>query len=314
MPAAVSVDNLHKTYHSGRWKRQATHALRDVRLSLAPGRIFGLLGPNGAGKTTLVKILLGIVKASQGQAALFGTPVTEAAARRRVGYLPEKHTFPGLLTATQLLHLYGRLARVSTADRRARIPTLLERVGLGPHGHRKLRTFSKGMQQRMGLAQALLNHPDLLFLDEPTDGVDPVGRRDIRDVLLHLRDRGTTIFINSHLLSEVEKVCGEVAIMQEGTIVQQGSIAALTAVDHAYRLTCTPLPDGLPEAASAALDPVDEPAPDGLAHWSVTADSRADLNTLLDTLRTHGVELEAIRPVRRSLEDYFIEVVSPPAT
>ena len=313
MPDAVSVDNLHKTYHSGLWSGQTTHALRGVGLSLAPGRIFGLLGPNGAGKTTLVKILLGIVKASQGQAALFGTPVTQAAARRRVGYLPEKHTFPGLLTAKQLLHLYGRLSNVSAADRRARIPDLLDRVGLGPHGDRKLRTFSKGMQQRMGLAQALLNHPDLLFLDEPTDGVDPVGRRDIRDVLLYLRDRGTTIFINSHLLSEVEKVCGEVAIMHEGAIVKQGDIASLTAVDHAYRLTCTPLPDDLPEEAAAKLSPRDEPAPEGLAHWQVAADSRADLNALLDTLRTHGVEVEAIMPVRRSLEDYFIEVVSPPA-
>ena len=310
---ALTVEDLHKTYHSGLWNGQATRALRGVSLSLAPGQIFGLLGPNGAGKTTLVKILLGIVKASQGKAALFGTPVTQAAARSRVGYLPEKHTFPGLLTATQLLHVYGRLSNVAAADRRERIPDLLERVGLGRHGHQKLRTFSKGMLQRVGLAQALLNHPDLLFLDEPTDGVDPVGRRDIRDVLLYLRDRGTTIFINSHLLSEVEKVCGEVAIMHEGAIVQQGAIASLTAVDHAYRLTCTPLPSDLPEAAAAQLDALDEPAPEGLAHWQVTANSRADLNALLDTLRTHGVEVEAIMPVRRSLEDYFIEVVSPPA-
>ncbi|NBB86760.1 MAG: ATP-binding cassette domain-containing protein [Bacteroidetes bacterium] len=313
MPPALSVEDLHKTYHSGLWNGQPTKALRGVDLSLEPGRIFGLLGPNGAGKTTLVKILLGIVQTSRGHAALFGTPVMQAAARTRVGYLPEKHTFPGLLTATQLLHLYGRLARVSAADRRTRIPALLHRVGLGPHSDRKLRTFSKGMQQRMGLAQALLNHPDLLFLDEPTDGVDPVGRRDIRDVLLYLRDRGTTIFINSHLLSEVEKVCGEVAIMHEGAIVKQGDIASLTAVDHAYRLTCTALPEELPEAAAAKLSLLDEPAPDGLAHFQVAADDRAALNALLDTLRTHGVEVERIVPVRRSLEDYFIEVVSPPA-
>ncbi|NBC01447.1 MAG: ATP-binding cassette domain-containing protein, partial [Bacteroidetes bacterium] len=228
-------------------------------------------------------------------------------------YLPEKHTFPGLLTATQLLHLYGRLARVSAADRRKRIPALLQRVGLGSQSDRKLRTFSKGMQQRMGLAQALLSRPDLLFLDEPTDGVDPVGRRDIRDVLLYLRDQGTTIFINSHLLSEVEKVCGEIAIMHEGAIVKQGAIASLTAADHAYRLTCTPLPDDLPEKTAAMLSPRDEGAPDGLTHWQIAADSRAELNALLDTLRTHGVEVEAIIPVRRSLEDYFIEVVSPPA-
>ncbi|MES3630126.1 MAG: ABC transporter ATP-binding protein [Longimonas sp.] len=313
MSAAIAVDGLCKTYRSGLFRNKTVEALRGIDLTVGRGHVFGLLGPNGAGKTTLVKILLGIVHPTAGDAHLFDVPATRAEARTRVGYLPEKHTFPGLLTATQMLDLYGRMGRVSTAERATRIPELLEKVGLSAQADRKINTFSKGMLQRVGIAQALLNNPDLLFLDEPTDGVDPVGRRDIRDLLVWLRDEGTTIFINSHLLSEVEKVCGEVAIMNEGELVRQGGIGQLTSVEREYRITCTPLPDSLPGAAASQMMRVDEaPAPE-LEQWRVAAETRTDLNALLDTLRSHNVELEAVEPVRRSLEDYFIDVVSPPS-
>ncbi len=314
MPDAVSVDGLEKTYRSGLFRPTTVHALQGVDLALEPGRVFGLLGPNGAGKTTLVKVLLGIVQASAGTATLFGTPVTDHQARQRVGYLPEKHTFPELLTARQMLDVYGQMGRVPAEHRATRIPDLLDKVGLSAQAERKIGTFSKGMLQRVGLAQALMNSPDLLFLDEPTDGVDPVGRRAIRDLLVWLRDEGTTIFINSHLLSEVEKVCGEVAIMNEGQLVKQGAISELTAVEREYRLVCTALPDDLPEAVHQRITPLDnETAPEGLRSWRVASDTRTDLNALIDTLRAHDVEIEAIDPVRRSLEDYFIDVVSPPA-
>ena len=314
MPHAITVNGLEKTYTSGLIRTTTVRALRGVDLSLEPGRVFGLLGPNGAGKTTLVKVLLGIVHASVGTAQLFGKPVSDHQARQRVGYLPEKHTFPELLTATQMLDVYGRMGRVSAEERAARIPDLLDKVGLAAQADRKIGTFSKGMLQRVGLAQALMNSPDLLFLDEPTDGVDPVGRRAIRDLLVWLRDEGTTIFINSHLLSEVEKVCGEIAIMNEGELVKQGAISELTAVEREYRLVCTPLPDTLPEAARQRITPVDDgTAPDDLSSWRVASDTRADLNALIDTLRAHSVEIEAVDPVRRSLEDYFIDVVAPPA-
>ena len=313
MPDAITVSSLHKTYRSGWLRNKTVRALRGVDLTLEPGRVFGLLGPNGAGKTTLVKILLGIVHPTDGHARLFDQPVSSSTARLPVGYLPEKHNFPDLLTAQQMLNRYGQMSYVSAEKRKTRIPELLETVGLDGHADTKIGTFSKGMLQRVGIAQALMNDPDLLFLDEPTDGVDPVGRRDIRDLLVWLRDEGTTIFINSHLLSEVEKVCSEVAIMNEGELVRQGPISTLTAVEREYRLTCTPLPDTLPDAARNRLTLLDAEAPADLEKWHAAADTRGDLNALLDTLRTHDVELEAVEPIRRSLEDYFIDVVTPAA-
>ena len=310
--SAIAVENLSKTYRST-LGRTAVQALDGVSLDVAPGEIFGLLGPNGAGKTTLVKILLGVVQASEGEAALFGQAAGRASARRRVGYLPENHHFPDFLTTTSMLDLYGQLGGVPKADRAARIPALIERVGMSGREDTRIKEFSKGMLQRTGLAQALLNEPKLLFLDEPTDGVDPIGRRAIRDLLLWLRDEGTTVFINSHLLSEVEQVCTRVAILNKGRLVRQGTIAELTAVERVYDLTATPVPEAVLAAAGKTLRPLDA-SPGGdlsgaLARYRVTAPDRAALNALLDRLRSAQVEVEALTPVRRTLEDYFIDVI-----
>jgi len=320
--AAVSVSDLTKVYRTGLLRRETVHALNGVTLSVPSGTIFGLLGPNGAGKSTMVKILLDVVHATSGEAALFGVPSTTADARRRIGYLPEDHEFPGFLTAKQVLQVYGRLAGVASGNRERRIPELLGRVGLKARSDSKVRGFSKGMAQRLGLAQALLNEPDLLFLDEPTDGVDPVGRRDIRDLLLWLREQGTTVFLNSHLLSEVEKVCSRVAILQDGAVVREGTTDELTAVDRVYEVVCTPVSDDLlqtlsdesPNGTSATVRPADatEPEPD-VHRYHVQADDRAGLNAVLDHLRNADVELESVRPFRQTLEDYFIDVVDASA-
>jgi ABC-2 type transport system ATP-binding protein len=307
--AAVRVQGLTKVYTQA-FRRHPVPAGTDVDLEVAPGEIFGLLGPNGAGKTTLVKILLGIVRPTEGRADLFGIPAADPRSRRRIGFLPENHRFPDFMTPGQLLDHYGRLAGVPAEDRRRRIPELLERVRMGKWKHVRIKKFSKGMMQRVGLAQALLNRPALVFLDEPTDGVDPIGRREIRDLLLWLRGEGTTVFLNSHLLSEVEQVCTRVAILNAGRLVRQGTIAELTMLDRVYDVTATSIPPATREALGSALATFDAPAAAGLHRYRVQAGDRSALNAILDRLRADGVQFEAVHPVRRSLEDYFIEVVT----
>lgn len=312
MASAVAVENLEKTYRSGLLGRDRVTALQDVSLQVAPGEIFGLLGPNGAGKTTLVKSLLGLVTPTRGEARLLGQPTHAPAARQRVGYLPENHRFPEFLTTEKMLDLYGQVGGVDAATRRRRIAELLERVGLADHRTAKIGTFSKGMRQRAGLAQALLGDPDVLFLDEPTDGVDPVGRREIRDLILWLRDQGTTVFVNSHLLSEVEQVCARVAILNEGRLVREGPLEALTAAEHVYELVATPIPEGARTQLGDVLGTAGEMPPDPAAdlhRYHLRPRDRAHLNAVLDALREAGVQLDALRPVRRTLEEYFIDVV-----
>jgi ABC-2 type transport system ATP-binding protein len=309
MPSAISVSDLSKTYRTGLFGRSSVRALDGVSLDVPEGAIFGLLGPNGAGKTTLVKILLGLVHPSAGTAELFGRPAQRPAARERIGFLPENHRFPGFLTAEQTLHVYGRMANVPGDPRTDRIADLLDQVGLGDRRDTKVKTFSKGMLQRLGLAQALLNDPDLLFLDEPTAGVDPVGRRGIRDLVLELRDDGATIFLNSHLLSEVEKVCSQIAILREGQLVRKGTIEELTAVERVYDLTATPIPEAVTDEVTLDSSPEEAPADPDLRRYRMRAEDRASLNAVLDRLRSADVQIESITPLRRSLEDYFIDVV-----
>ncbi|MFQ5570873.1 MAG: ABC transporter ATP-binding protein [Rhodothermales bacterium] len=311
MQPAVHVQSLTKNYRSA-FSRNEVQALRSVDLRVMTGEIFGLLGPNGAGKTTLIKILLGIVRPSAGKAALFGLTTRQPEARGRVGYLPENHLFPGFLSASQLLDLYGQMARVPEPLRKERIPALLETVRMSKWRDTKIKKFSKGMMQRLGLAQALLNDADLIFLDEPTDGVDPMGRREIRDLLVQLRDNGKTIFLNSHLLSEVEQVCTRVAILNQGRLVREGTIAELTAVDRVYEVISSPIPDSLLATLSSSVHPLNSTMADqeeALSRYRITVHDRGDLNALLDRLRGENILLEAVQPVRQSLEDYFIDVV-----
>ena len=305
---AILTTGLAKTYGG----RRPVHALRPLELEVEPGTTFGLLGPNGAGKTTLVKLLLGLVRPTEGDATLFGRPIAEAQTRRAVGYLPEGHRFPTFLSARDTLALFARMAGVPDAERERRAGELLDRVRLTGAADRKVGTFSKGMLQRLGIAQALMNGPRLLFLDEPTDGVDPVGRREIRALIESLRDDGVTVFLNSHLLSEVERICTRVAIMKGGEVVRDGTVDDLTRTGRAWHLTSTPLPA---ETAAALADAIETeaPRPDGLVRMLVTFPGRAALNDVLDRLRADGVEVEAVEPARQSLEDLFVEVVTDDA-
>ncbi|MDX1660176.1 MAG: ABC transporter ATP-binding protein [Gemmatimonadota bacterium] len=308
-PAAVSTEGLAKTY-AGPFGRNPVHALRPLDLTVRSGEIFGLLGPNGAGKTTLVKLLLGIARPSEGGARIFDRPIGDPEARRVVGFLPEGHRFPDFLTARQTLRLYARTAGVESEERDRRADALLERVGLAEAADRKVKTFSKGMTQRLGLAQAMMNRPRLLVLDEPADGVDPVGRREIRDVLLELRDEGATLFLNSHLLSEIERVCTRVAILKEGSLVREGTVEELTTEERVWKLRCTPVPPEVAATLGDALIAADGREPAELRRYRLLASDRAELNDRLDRLRAAGVEIEGVEPLRTSLEDFFVDVVS----
>ena len=199
-------------------------ALHGLDLTVQPGEVFGFLGPNGAGKTTTIKILLGLVHPTSGEARLLGQPAGHAEVRRRVGYLPENFRFHDWLTGAALLEFHARLAGLSATRRRERIPEVLELVGLAGRGDDRIRNYSKGMTQRIGLAQAIIHEPDLVLLDEPTSALDPVGRREVRQLIRSLRAQGMTVFLNSHLLSEVEMVCDRVAIVDQGRVVRSGRL------------------------------------------------------------------------------------------
>lgn len=232
---ALDLHAVSKTY-SGAFGTKKVHALREIDMRVHRGEIFGLLGPNGAGKSTLVKILMTVIRPTTCRGLMLGKPVGDKSSLRRVGYLPEHHRFPDYLTASQLLDYFGALSDVPRATRRTRSEELLELVGLKTWSNHKVKGFSKGMRQRLGIANALMMDPELVVLDEPTDGVDPVGRRDIRQILTTLRDQGRTVFLNSHLLSELEMVCTRVAILVQGRVSAQGSIDELTRDSRRYEI------------------------------------------------------------------------------
>jgi ABC-2 type transport system ATP-binding protein len=277
-------------------------ALAGVSLKVKEGEIYGLLGQNGAGKTTLVKILLGITGGWQGKAFLLGEPAGTAHVRARVGYLPEDHHFPDYHTGRSLLDFYGQLLGMSAAARKKRSDEMLEIVGIADRKDYKIRTYSKGMKQRLGIAQALFHNPDVIFLDEPTDGVDPVGRRDIRETLLELKKRGTTIFINSHLLGEVELICDRVAILRKGKMIREGDVQTLTRQKGHFHI-------GL---ASGQIFPVAEVknlgydiAPLG-DRWEVQLLEGQSIDPVIDLLRDRKLNLRHLVEKRQTLEDLFL--------
>ncbi len=295
---ALATDRLVK--HFGR-----VQALRGVSLSVARGEIYGLLGQNGAGKTTLIKILLGLLGATGGAATLLGRPAGTTEVRRRVGYLPEDHRFPDYHTGYSLLDYYGALLGVSRGERRRRIPAYLELVGLQGRMHSKVRTYSKGMKQRLGVAQALFHDPEVIFLDEPTDGVDPVGRREIRALMQQLKDQGKTIFLNSHLLSEVELICDRVGILQKGEMVREGTVEALTRQRGRFVIGLAP----------GQMLPVEELTQQGYEVeprgelWELGLPDGGSIDAVVDGLRARGLSLRHLMEQRQTLEDLFVQIV-----
>jgi len=291
-------------------------ALARVDLAVHGGCVFGLLGPNGAGKTTLVKILLGIAFPTGGGATVLGRPPGDVSAKARIGYLPENHRYPAHLTGRQVLDYFGRLSRLREPMRSRRVVDVLRRVRMEEWGATRVHKYSKGMLQRLGMAQAILNEPDLLVLDEPTDGVDPIGRREIRDLVLEQKRRGATVFLNSHLLSEVERICDEVAILKEGRLARGGRLSDLTRAAEIYEVEIRePRPEALASLAARVpgLRPGGPPADGTAAGGSVARleleGDVAALSRLIDLLRQEGIAIAAIRPRRDSLEDVFVKVV-----
>jgi ABC-2 type transport system ATP-binding protein len=302
-PYAIETRNLTKIYVS-RWTRREVRAIDGVSLQVARGTIFGLLGPNGAGKTTFVKTLLSAVRPTNGSALIFGRDASDPAARRPIGYLPENHRFPTYFTGAGMLDFYAALSGVDAVRRKKLIPEQLELVGLGQWATMRIGKYSKGMLQRLGLAQALIHSPEILILDEPTDGVDPVGRRQIRDILGQFESRGVTIFVNSHLLAEVETLCREVAILHKGKVALSGKMHDLTA-GKGYRLTVAQPSDALSEelrtrATSMAVR-------DGWVDFQFP--SRELANGAVDLLRAQQCEIEALAATTSTLEEVFVRTV-----
>jgi ABC-2 type transport system ATP-binding protein len=285
--AVLETNNLRKRY--GR-----IEALAGVTLKVKEGEIYGLLGQNGAGKTTLVKIMLGITGGWQGEARLLGERAGTSHVRSRVGYLPEDHNFPDYHTGYSLLDFYGELLGVAE---------ILDQVGIADRMHYKIRTYSKGMKQRVGIAQALMHNPEVIFLDEPTDGVDPVGRREIREALLELKKQGATIFLNSHLLGEVELICDRVAILRKGKMIREGDVASLTRQKGRFTLGLAP-GQSLPMDAIRKLGYDVNPLED---RWEVHLIDGQSIDAVVDFIRAQNLNLRHLVEKRQSLEDLFLE-------
>jgi ABC-2 type transport system ATP-binding protein len=280
-------------------------AVRNLSLTVPRGEIFGFLGPNGAGKSTSIKMLLGLVKPTGGEAFVLGAPAGDVGIRRQVGFLPEDFRFYDWLTAAELLRLHGRLCGMSSAAVQRRVPAVLDLVGLAPHADVRLRTFSKGMLQRIGLAQAVVHEPDILFLDEPTSGLDPMGRRLVRDILRAQRERGATVFLNSHLLSEIEVTCDRVAFIRDGEVVASQELRPVSQDEIHVVVRARAVS---PEAMA------------GLANWTSNAKREGEVlrfgvrttDVLPDIMRHlvgSGADVFELTAERESLEDLFVRIM-----
>ncbi len=294
MTAAIEIQDVEKSF------RRGVKALRGVSMHVDRGQVFCLLGPNGAGKSTLVKILMTVIHATKISGTMLGKPIGHTATLRHVGYLPEHHRFPKYMTAEQALHFYGGLTGMRRRSRVTRIHEMLELVGMSAWRTHKVGTFSKGMQQRVGLAQALLHDPELLLLDEPTDGVDPVGRREIRDLILHLRSEGRTILINSHILAELESICDQLAVVVKGRVALEGTIEELTRDRQRWIVGYT----------GAELD-WDVPAEheSGGVRITLPGGDAASAQPVIDRVRSAGGTITEVTEVRESLEDLFMRAL-----
>ena len=328
---AIDLQHVAKTY------RGKVQALRGIEMRVRRGEIFGLLGPNGAGKSTLVKIMMTVVRPTKAVGTILNQPIAHKPTLRKLGYLPEHHRFPRYLTGRQVLDFFAALSGVHRAQRRRKASELLELVGMAADADRRVSTYSKGMMQRVGLAQALVNDPELVVLDEPTDGVDPLGRRDIRNILERLRTEGKTVFINSHLLSELELIADRVAILFAGQVVKQGTIEELSIDQQRYEIEVAADSTSLGQVTAAMFAAMEQafgkpkitplPASPGtplgatlqfptgaaIEHRGtivrITSTSPEDAQPWIDVFRRANLPIRRVQPVRPSLEDLFISIV-----
>ena len=302
---AIVVDKLTKTYRpTWPWQSPAT-VLSDVSFSVGFGEIFGFLGPNGAGKTTTMKIILGLVQASTGSVELLGSPWTNVQVHQRIGYLPESPYFYDYLTAEEFLMFYGGLAGLDKTTVTQRIEALLHKVGLSEARTRPLRKFSKGMLQRIGLAQALIHDPELVILDEPMSGLDPVGRKDVRDIILSLRDQGKTVLFSTHIISDVEMICDRVGIIAKGKMLAVGRIEEMVGRQKAesVEVVCEGFVGERNDVIKAKAHRLLQR---GNRCWMVLSD-QSELEQVLESIRRSGGKLVSVIPHKGSLEDIFLE-------
>ena len=302
--SVITINNLRKEFSSKNFSKNKIVALDGVSFDVGEGEIFGLLGPNGAGKTTLVKILLGITYPTSGSGKLFGKDLNDVAIKARMGYLPENHSFPNYFTGEQVLNYYGRLSGMNPDELKRKTDEYLNLVGMSEWRKIKIRKYSKGMMQRIGLAQAMINNPDLIFLDEPTDGVDPIGRKEIRDVLLTLKSQGKTIFLNSHLLSEIEMICDRVAILNKGVLIKEGRVEDITSTDS-FSFITSDLSDEVYNSLLTNYKAVIQ----SRTSFLVPANNLDEVNLVIDYLRSNKILIQSVSKEKITLESKFINLI-----
>jgi len=312
MEYAVEITNLSKDYETGFLKKKRVRALNDLTLNVRPGIIFGFLGGNGAGKTTTIKTLMRLQFPTEGTAKILGHDISDVQMHRRIGYCPENPYFYDYLTARELMEYFGELFGYDSATRRSKTAELLTAVGLDEKDWKKqLRKFSKGMLQRVGLAQSLINDPDIVFLDEPMSGLDPVGRREIRELIAGLREKGTTVFMSTHILSDIEALCDEVAILRNGHLTASGNLADLLASTGEHRILEISIQGVAAENIREQIDFIAganiSAKPDGA---NIQILDEADIEAVLKITAAAGAHLISIQPVKQSLEDFFVKADS----
>ncbi len=307
MAAAIETEGLTKDFAVGFWRPRPYRALDRLSLSVEAGEVFGFLGPNGAGKSTALKLLMQLLYPTAGAARILGRPVGDAAVRQRIGFLAENPYYYDHLTAEELLAYFARLFGYRGADVTTRVSRVLDEVGIGTERRLRLRRFSKGMIQRVGLAQALLNDPEVVFLDEPMSGLDPLGRRQVRDLILGLRARGCTVFFSSHILSDAETICSRVGVLVQGRLVASGPLSEILAFElQGWELVVSRVSDALrPEVERLARRVTF--LSDGHLMLHLAPDAEPD--RVLADLTRRGAQIVSLNPVRETLEDYFVQVV-----
>ena len=311
MNLAIETEDLTKDFLVGFWRPRPYRALDRLTLQVEQGEIFGFLGPNGAGKSTTIKLLMQLLYPTSGLARILGKPAGDVSIRRRMGFLAENPTFYDHLTAEELLSYFARLFGYRGADAASRVSRVLDDVGLGAERRMRLRRFSKGMIQRVGLAQALINDPDVVFLDEPMSGLDPLGRKHVREIILRLRARGCTVFISSHILTDAEVLCSQVAILAQGRLVTAGRLSEILAFElKGWELVVSHVSDDLRDDLHRRATHVTE-----LAHgrYSLTLPVDPPPERVMHDLAQRGVRVVSLNPLRETLEDLFVQSIADAA-